>query len=131
MAAKDAVHFLGMPEANTALSQLTIYLATAPKSNSAETAYNDAKNDALTTSHLKVPLSIRNAPTKLMKDLGYNRGYRYSHSYENNYSYQNYFPETLEGKTYYRPSRFGFEKEIKKRLDWWEKLKKQQEEKIP
>ncbi len=131
MAAKDAVHFLGMPEANTALSQLTIYLATAPKSNSAETAYNNAKNDALTTSHLKVPLSIRNAPTKLMKDLGYNRGYRYSHSYENNYSYQNYFPETLEGRTYYSPSRFGFEKEIKKRLDWWEKLKKQQEDKIP
>ncbi len=131
MAAKDAVHFLGMPEANTALSQLTIYLATAPKSNSAETAYNDAKNDALTTSHLKVPLSIRNAPTKLMKDLGYNRGYQYSHSYKNNYSYQNYFPEGLEGKTYYSPSRFGFEKEIKKRLDWWEKLKKQQEKKIP
>ena len=116
-----------MPEANTALSQLTIYLATAPKSNSVETAYNSAKKDAVTTSHLKVPLSIRNAPTKLMKDLGYNKGYRYSHSYEHSYSYQNYFPETLEEKTYYSPSRFGFEKEIIKRLDWWEKLKKQQE----
>jgi putative ATPase len=127
IAVKDAVHFLGMPEANTALSQLTIYLATAPKSNSVETAYNNAKKDAVTTSHLKVPLSIRNAPTKLMKDLGYNKGYRYSHSYEHSYSYQNYFPETLEGKTYYTPSRFGFEKEIMKRLDWWEKLKKQQE----
>ena len=130
IAVKDAVHFLGMPEANTALSQLTIYLATAPKSNSVETAYNNAKKDAVTTSHLKVPLSIRNAPTKLMKDLGYNKGYRYSHSYEHSYSYQNYFPETLEGKTYYTPSRFGFEKEIMKRLDWWEKLKKQQKDTI-
>jgi len=127
VAVKDAVHFLGMPEANTALSQLTIYLATAPKSNSVEIAYNNAKKDAVATSHLKVPLSIRNAPTKLMKDLGYNKGYRYSHSYENSYSYQNYFPETLEGKTYYTPSWFGFEREIIKRLDWWEKLKKQQE----
>ncbi len=129
MAARDAVHFLGMPEANTALSQLTIYLATAPKSNSVETAYINAKNDALATSHLKVPLAIRNAPTKLMKDLGYNKGYRYSHNYENNYSYQNYLPETLEGKSYYTPSRFGFEREIKKRLDWWKNLKKQQENK--
>ena len=127
VAAKDAVHFLGMPEANTALSQLTIYLATAPKSNSVETAYIDAKNDALTTSHLKVPLAIRNAPTRLMKDLGYNKGYRYSHSYENNYNYQNYFPETLGEKVYYTPAPFGFEKEIKKRLDWWKNLRKQQE----
>lgn len=127
IAVKDAVHFLGMPEANTALSQLTIYLATAPKSNSVETAYIGAKNDASTTSHLKVPLTIRNAPTRLMKDLGYNKGYRYSHSYENNYSYQNYFPETLGEKGYYTPSPFGFEKEIKKRLDWWKNLRKQQE----
>jgi putative ATPase len=126
IAVKDAVHFLGMPEANTALSQLTIYLATAPKSNSVERAYIGAKNDASTTSHLKVPLTIRNAPTRLMKDLGYNKGYRYSHSYENNYSYQNYFPETLGEKGYYTPSPFGFEKEIKKRLDWWKNLRKQQ-----
>ena len=126
IAIKDAVHFLGMPEANTALSQLTIYLATAPKSNSVEVAYDNAKADAVTTSHHKVPLSIRNAPTKLMKDLGYNRGYRYSHEYDNNYSYQNYFPETMEEKEYYSPSKFGFEKEIKKRLDWWQGLKKSQ-----
>lgn len=127
VAIKDAVHFLGMPEANTALSQLTIYLATAPKSNSTETAYNNAKKDALTTGHLKVPLSIRNAPTKIMKDLGYGNGYRYSHDYDNNYSYQNYFPEDMEEKTYYTPSKFGFEKEIEKRLAWWEKLRKNQE----
>jgi len=127
MAVKDAVHFLGMPEANTALSQLTIYLATAPKSNSTETAYNRAKKDALSTGHLKVPLSIRNAPTKLMKDQGYGREYHYSHDFDNSYSYQNYLPESLTEKTYYTPSRFGFEKEIKKRLDWWRKLREQQQ----
>ncbi|MBW2683459.1 MAG: replication-associated recombination protein A, partial [Deltaproteobacteria bacterium] len=79
--------------------------------------------------HLKVPLSIRNAPTKMMKDLGYGKGYHYSHDHENNYSYQNYLPESLEEKTYYTPSQFGFEKEIKKRLDWWRKLREQQERK--
>ena len=63
---------------------------------------------------------------KLMKDLGYNRGYRYSHDYDNNYSYQRYFPEEMTEKNYYMPSHFGFEKEIRKRLDWWESLKKQQ-----
>ncbi|OEU58199.1 MAG: AAA family ATPase [Desulfobulbaceae bacterium S3730MH12] len=129
IAVKDAVHFLGMPEANTALSQLTIYLATAPKSNSTETAYNRAKKDALSTGHLKVPLSIRNAPTKMMKDLGYGKGYHYSHDHENNYCYQNYLPESLEEKTYYTPSQFGFEKEIKKRLDWWRKLRERQKQK--
>jgi putative ATPase len=126
VAIKEAVHFLGMPEANTALSQLTIYLATAPKSNSVETAYLAAKKDALDTSHLKVPLAIRNAPTKLMKDLGYNKHYKYSHDYKNHYSYQKYFPDSMTEKDYYVPSQFGFEKEINKRLQWWEKLKKQQ-----
>ncbi len=126
MAVKDAVHFLGMPEANTALSQLTVYLAAAPKSNALETAYLSAKADAEKTSHLKAPLSVRNAPTKLMKDLGYNKGYRYSHDYENHYSYQKYFPDDMPEKTYYQPSQFGFEKEIQKRLEWWANLKKRQ-----
>lgn len=126
MAVKDAVHFLGMPEANTALSQLTVYLATAPKSNALETAYNSAKADAEQTSHLKVPLSVRNAPTKLMQELGYHKGYRYAHDYENHYSYQRYFPENMTEKTYYTPSQFGFEKEIQKRLEWWNKLKDRQ-----
>ncbi len=126
MAVKDAVHFLGMPEANTALSQLTVYLATAPKSNALEVAYNSAKADAEKTSHLKVPLAVRNAPTKLMKDLGYNKGYRYSHDYENHYSYQRYFPDNMAEKNYYQPSPFGFEKEVKKRLEWWDSLKKKQ-----
>jgi putative ATPase len=126
MAVKDAVHFLGMPEANTALSQLTVYLASAPKSNTLETAYYKAKADAEKTSHLKVPLSVRNAPTKLMKELGYNKGYRYAHDYENHYSYQKYFPDHMAETNYYTPSQFGFEKEIQKRLDWWDRLKKRQ-----
>ena len=126
MALKDAVHFLGMPEAGVALSQATVYLATAPKSNSLESAYNQARADAYKSSHYKVPLAIRNAPTKMMADIGYNKGYRYSHDFENHYSYQKYFPENMEEKTYYTPSQFGFEKEIKKRLEWWDALKQQQ-----
>lgn len=128
MAIKDAVHFLGMPEASTALTQLTIYLATAPKSNTTEVAYFAARDDAHATGHHKVPLHICNAPTKLMKDLGYNKGYKYSHAYSDNYSYQKYFPDSMDEKTYYSPSAYGFEKEIKKRLDWWESLKRKQQD---
>lgn len=126
IAVKDAVHFLGMPEANTALSQLTVYLATAPKSNALEVAYDKAKADAVKTSHLKAPLNVRNAPTKLMQDLEYSKGYRYSHDFENNYSYQNYLPEKMKKSDYYSPSRFGFEKEIQKRIEWWKSLKEKQ-----
>ncbi len=127
-AAKDAVHFLGMPEANTVLTQLVVYLATAPKSNATEVAYLRAKEDALKTGHLKVPLHICNAPTKLMKEAGYNQGYKYSHNYEHSYSYQKYFPDEIEEKIYYEPSSFGFEKDIQKRLEWWQKLKAQQKD---
>ncbi len=126
VAVKEAVHFLGMPEASVALCQATVYLATAPKSNSLETAYLAAKDDAAKTSHLKAPLAIRNAPTKLMKELGYQKGYRYSHDFDNHYSYQKYFPDSLQEKSYYIPSPFGFEKEVKKRLDWWKYLKDRQ-----
>lgn len=127
MAAKDAVHFLGMPEAFTALAQLVVYLATAPKSNSVYVAYKLARDDAEKTSHFGVPMHIRNAPTKLMKNLGYNKGYNYSHDNENAYHYQNYFPEKLGEKTYYNPTKYGFEKDIQKRLDWWKKLRDEQE----
>lgn len=126
MAIKEAVHFLGMPEASTALTQLTVYLATAPKSNATEIAYFAARDDAIATGHHKVPLHICNAPTKLMQELGYNKGYKYSHAFANNYSYQKYFPDSMEEKTYYTPSAFGFEKELRKRLDWWEGLKRRQ-----
>jgi len=123
VAVKDAVHFLGMPECNTALAQLVVYLATAPKSNKIYTAYKSAAGDATKTSHLGVPYHIRNAPTGLMKELGYGKDYKYSPEFEDGYSYQKYFPDKMNEKTYYFPSQFGFEKEIKKRLEWWKKLK--------
>jgi len=126
IAVKEAVHFLGMPEANTALAQLVVYLATAPKSNALYDAYKQAKDDALKSSHLGVPMHIRNAPTKLMKDLDYGKNYHYDHLYENGYYYQKYFPDAMPEKKYYQPSNFGFEKEIRKRLDWWDRLKEKQ-----
>jgi putative ATPase len=126
IACKEAVHFLGMPEANTALSQLVVYLATAPKSNAVYTAYKSARDLAKKTSNLGVPLHIRNAPTKLMKDLGYKKDYKYSHDFAYGYHYQKYFPDQLDEITLYTPSQFGFEKEIIKRLEWWDKLKKKQ-----
>lgn len=128
IATKDAIHFLGMPEANTALTQLVVYLATAPKSNALYSAYKKASDDAKNTSHLPVPLHIRNAPTKLMKDLDYGKNYKYAHNYENSYSYQKCFPNKMTEKKYYEPSKFGFEKEIKKRLIWWQKQKEKSEE---
>ncbi len=127
IAAKDAVHFLGMPEADNAIAQLVVYLATAPKSNAIYHAYKLARDDARKTSHLGVPMHIRNAPTQLMKDLDYGKDYAYSHDFENHYRYQNYFPGKMGEKTYYEPSPFGFEKDIRKRLEWWKKLREKQE----
>lgn len=126
MAARDAIHFLGMPEANTALAQLVIYLATAPKSNALETAWSAAEADARATGHLKTPLHIRNAPTRVMAELGYGQGYCYDHDFENSYRYQKYFPDTMEEKEYYKPSKFGFERDIARRLQWWQGLKEKQ-----
>lgn len=126
IAIKEAVLFIGMPEASTALAQLVVYLATAPKSNALYTAYEEAAEDARKTSHYGVPLHIRNAPTQLMKDLNYGRDYHYDHEYEYKYYYQKYFPEQMPEKIYYKPGTYGFEKEIQKRIDWWAKLKKEQ-----
>lgn len=126
IAVKDTVLFLGMPEANNALAQLVVYLATAPKSNSLYTAYSAAAEDARSTSHYGVPLHIRNAPTKLMKELDYGKDYQYDHDSEQHYSYQRYFPEQMQDKEYYKPGKFGFEKEIEKRLQWWLKLRREQ-----
>lgn len=128
IATKEAVHFLGMPEANNALAQLVVYLATAPKSNSLYMAYKAAAADAVKTSHYGVPLHIRNAPTKLMKDLDYGKDYHYDHEFENAYYYQNYFPEQLGEQVYYKPGKFGFEKDIEKRMEWWIKLRKEQKD---
>ncbi|MCF7793717.1 MAG: replication-associated recombination protein A [Candidatus Cloacimonetes bacterium] len=127
IAVKDTCHFLGMPEANVALAQLVVYLATAPKSNALYSAYKKAASDAQKTSHLGVPLHIRNAPTKLMKNLDYGKNYTYDHMHENAYNYQKYFPDKMAEKSYYQPSKFGYEKEIQKRLDWWKKLRDEQE----
>jgi putative ATPase len=126
MAAREAVHFMGMPECSNALAQLVVYLATAPKSNALYEAYDKAAADARNTSHLGVPLHIRNAPTKLMKDLNYGRDYQYDHEHINKYYYQKCFPDDMPEKEYYKPGEFGFEKEIAKRLDWWKKLRDKQ-----
>lgn len=123
VAAKETILFLGMPEANNALAQLVVYLATAPKSNALYKAYSAAAEDARKTSHYGVPLHIRNAPTKLMKDLDYGKNYQYDHEHANKYAYQKYFPDQMEEKTYYSPGDFGFEKEIAKRIQWWLKLR--------
>jgi putative ATPase len=124
VAAKDAVHFIGMPEGNTALAQAAIYLATAPKSNAVYNAYNAAAEDAHTQAADPVPLHLRNAPTRLMKELDYGRGYQYAHEQPDAIAAMDCLPESLRDRTYYRPTERGFEKEIKRRLDGWEEIKK-------
>src|SRR5882757_8616612 len=124
VAAKEAVHFLGMPEGNTALAQAAIYLATAPKSNAVYEAYNMAAEDAEHDVAEPVPLHLRNAPTKLMKELEYGKGYRYAHNEADAIADMSCLPPALEGRKYYEPTERGFEKEIKRRLDGWEEIKK-------
>jgi putative ATPase len=125
VAAKDAAHFIGMPEGNTALAQAAIYLATAPKSNAVYTAYSAAAADAHTQAAEPVPLHLRNAPTKLMKQLDYGKGYEYAHDDRDAVTGMECLPPSLAGKTYYQPTDRGFEKEIKRRLELWEKIKQQ------
>jgi putative ATPase len=125
VAAKDAAHFIGMPEGNTALAQAAIYLATAPKSNAVYMAYNAAAADAHTEAAEPVPLHLRNAPTKLMKQLDYGKGYEYAHNDRQAVTGMDCLPPSLAGKTYYEPTERGFEKEIKRRLEAWEKIKQQ------
>jgi len=124
LAARDAAHFLGYPEANTALAQAAIYLATAPKSNAVYTAYSAAAESAQRDVASPVPLHLRNAPTKLMKQLDYGKGYRYAHDDPDAVASMDCLPENLQGHTFYRPTDRGFEKEIKRRLDGWKELKR-------
>ncbi|MGE5360343.1 MAG: replication-associated recombination protein A [Bacteroidales bacterium] len=124
VAAKDAVHFIGMPEGNTALAQAAIYLATAPKSNAVYTAYQQAAEAAHREAAEPVPLHLRNAPTKLMKQLEYGKGYRYAHEEKTGVAPMDCLPPSLAGRRFYRPTERGFEKEIKRRLDGWDALKK-------
>ena len=125
MAAKEAVHFMGMPEGNTALAQAVLYCATAPKSNAVYEAYNLAAADAEGHVAEPVPLHLRNAPTKLMKQLDYGKGYRYAHDDVDAVADMSCLPPNLEGRRYYQPRERGFEKEIKRRLDGWEAIKAQ------
>jgi putative ATPase len=124
VAARDAYHMLGVPEGYLPLAQMVVYLATAPKSNSAKVALGEAMKAAEETPAEAVPLHIRNAPTNLMKELGYHAGYQYAHDVPEAYIPQEYLPEKLRGRTFYQPGPFGFEKEIAKRLAWWEELKR-------
>jgi putative ATPase len=124
VAAKDAVHFIGMPEGNTALAQAALYLATAPKSNAVYEAYSMAADDAHRDVAQPVPLHLRNAPTKLMKELEYGKGYQYAHDEADAVADMSCLPPALADRKYYAPKDRGFEKEIKRRLDGWEQIKK-------
>lgn len=119
VAARDAYHFLGSPEGELALAQAVIYLATAPKSNRVYVAWKEALKAARETPGAPVPLHIRNAPTELMKELGYGAGYRYDPDEPEGVADQAYLPEELEGRTFYRPGPYGHEATIQKRLEWW------------
>jgi putative ATPase len=128
VAAKDAVHFIGMPEGNTALAQAALYLATAPKSNAVHQAYSRAAADAHGDVAEPVPLHLRNAPTKLMKDLAYGKDYQYAHEEAEGIAAMDCLPPSLRGRRYYTPTTRGFEKEIKRRLDAWEEIKRRKRE---
>ncbi len=123
-AAKDAYDFLGSPEGELAIAQAVIYVATAPKSNAAYMAYGAAKQTARENGSLLPPKHILNAPTNLMKSEGYGRGYAYDHDAEDAFSGQDYFPEELGRRQFYDPPERGFEREIRKRLEYWAKLRK-------
>ncbi len=122
-AAKDALHFLGQPEGELALAEAVVYVATAPKSNRVYEAWGRALEAAREHPAEGVPLHIRNAPTQLMKDLGYGKGYEYAHAVPEAYTPQEYLPPALKGEKFYDPSNFGFEKEIAKRIEWWQGVK--------
>jgi putative ATPase len=123
LAAKDAYHFLGSPEGELALAEATVYLATAPKSNRVLVAFGRAMEAAREHPAEPTPLHIRNAPTGLMKELGYGAGYKYAHDDPQAYTPQEYLPEVLRGVKWYEPTEFGFEKDIAKRLEYWTALK--------
>jgi putative ATPase len=128
IAARDAYHFLGSPEGELALAEAAVYLATAPKSNRVYAAWGAALAAARDTPAAVVPKHIRNAPTKLMKELGYGAGYQYAHNAPEGYLPQDYLPDEIADATFYEPTAFGFEKEIAKRIEWWNNLKKRSAE---
>lgn len=123
IAAQQAFHFIGLPEGELALAQAAVYLATAPKSNSLYVGYGKVKDTIKTTGYLPVPLHIRNAPTKLMKELDYGKDYKYAHDYPEAYVDQEYLPDEIKGQIFYHPKDTGFEKTIKERLNYWRNKK--------
>jgi len=123
LAAWDIFERLGSPEGELALAQLVVYLGTAPKSNAAYTAYKAARKSAKETGSLMPPMHILNAPTKMMKELGYSAGYQYDHDTADGFSGQNYFPDGMNRRRFYDPPERGFEREIRKRLDYWDRLR--------
>lgn len=123
LAAKEAFDFLGSPEGELALAQAAVYLATAPKSNAVDVALAKAREDVRAWGNLPVPLHLRNAPTRLMKQLGYGAGYQYDHDTEDHYAGQDGLPEKLLNRTYYTPTDEGFERQIAARMAWWRKRK--------
>ena len=125
LAAKETFDFLGSPEGELALAQATVYIATAPKSNALYTAFKGAMERARQTGSLVPPKIILNAPTKLMKQQEYGAGYRYDHDQPDAFSGQNYFPDGMGREKYYEPVERGFEREVKRRLDYWSKLRKE------
>jgi len=124
VAAKDAVHFIGLPEGRIPLAQAVTYLATAPKSNASYKAMLAAAKDVEEHGALPVPLHLRNAPTGLMKNLGYGKDYKYAHNYEGHIVDQEHLPQALAGKKYYTPGEAGYEKQIQERLKFWDEAKK-------
>lgn len=128
LAAKEAYDFLGSPEGELALAQAALYLATAPKSNAAYKAHGAAARAAKETGSLNPPMHILNAPTRLMKDLGYGSGYAYDHEAADGFSGQNYFPDDMERQRFYQPVERGFEREIGKRLAYWDGLRRKRME---
>jgi putative ATPase len=117
MAARDAVDFIGMPEGNLALAQAVVYLSLAPKSNALYTAYSDVQQDVEQTAAEPVPLHLRNAPTGLMKGLGYGKGYQYAHDFQAKTTDMQCLPDNLQNRVYYRPTNEGVEKRIRERLE--------------
>jgi putative ATPase len=117
MSAQQAVHFIGLPEGALALAELVVYLAMAPKSNAIYRAYGAAREDVANTRNDPVPEHLRNAPTKLMKEIGYGRGYRYAHDYEGGIVAQQNLPTNLAGRRYYEPTDRGFERDLSQRLE--------------
>ena len=128
VAAKEALHFIGLPEGNTALAQAVTYLATAPKSNAVYTAYTRAAADAQGDVAEPVPLHLRNAPTRLMRELDYGKGYRYAHDDPDAVAGMDCLPPALAGRRYYQPTTRGFEQEIARRLEAWIALKAKKRE---